>query len=227
MAGAANTAAALPTSRSTTFSHEADWETTPSKTSSPSAPGVIRDSISTSRVPLSGRNLTSFSPYCSVDSKSLKAVNSHHLMAKILRYWLPVAAWVALITFFSTDVFHGGLTRGIVRSVLLFFSPEISQESIELVHLAVRKLAHVFEYFVLTLLLYRGIRRDASNGSPRRWALLSLLVAVGFAGLDEFHQSFESKRLGSLADVGFDAVGVMIAQVLLWLDQRRRARIAR
>ena len=148
-------------------------------------------------------------------------------MAKILRYWLPVAAWAALITFFSTDVFHGGSTREIVRSVLLFFSPEISQESIELVHLAVRKLAHVFEYFVLTLLLYRGIRRDASNGSPRHWALLSLLVAVGFAGLDEFHQTFESKRVGSLADVGFDAVGVMIAQVLLWLDQRRRARIVR
>ena len=72
-------------------------------------------------------------------------------MAKILRYWLPVAAWAVLITFFSTDVFHGGSTRGIVRSVLLFFSPEISQESIELVHLAVRKLTHVFEYFVREL----------------------------------------------------------------------------
>ena len=148
-------------------------------------------------------------------------------MAKILRYWLPVAAWAVLITFFSTNTFDGGLSRGIVRSVLLFFSPEISLETIELVHFAVRKLAHMFEYFVLTLLLYRGIRRDASNGSPRRWALLSLLLAVGFAGLDEFHQSFESKRVGSLIDVGFDAVGVMIAQVLLWLDPQRRACMAK
>ncbi len=49
MAGAASTAAGRPTFRFTTFSHEADWETTPSKTSSPSVPSVIEGCIRPSK----------------------------------------------------------------------------------------------------------------------------------------------------------------------------------
>ncbi len=49
MAGAANPAAALPTSKSTTSTHEANSETTPSKTSSPSAPSVIEGCIRPSK----------------------------------------------------------------------------------------------------------------------------------------------------------------------------------
>ena len=87
-------------------------------------------------------------------------------MAKILRYWLPVAAWAVLITFFSTDVFHGGSTRGIVRAVLLFFFPDLSAPTVEVVHTVVRELAHMVEYLVLTLLLYRAFRQDASGVQP-------------------------------------------------------------
>ncbi len=47
-------------------------------------------------------------------------------MARILHYWLPVVAWVALITLFSTDAFHEGATEGILRSVLAFFLPSSS-----------------------------------------------------------------------------------------------------
>ncbi len=45
--------------------------------------------------------------------------------------------------------------------------------------------------------------------------LPALFVAVGFAGLDEFHQNFTSKRTGSVVDVGFDAVGVLIAVLMV------------
>ncbi len=73
-----------------------------------------------------------------------------------------------------------------------------------LVHTVVRKLAHMTEYCIFTLLLYRGFRQDAPNVRRWRWALPALLVAVGFAGLDEFHQSFTSKRTGSVVEVGFE-----------------------
>jgi VanZ family protein len=46
-------------------------------------------------------------------------------------------------------------------------------------------------------------------------------VAVGFTGLDEFHQSITSKRTGSVADVEFYAVGVLIAVLMVsWGDRR-------
>lgn len=138
-------------------------------------------------------------------------------MSKILRYWLPVVAWAALITLLSTDTFHGGLTRGIVRSVLLFFFPDLSPPEVEFVHTVVRKLAHMAEYCIFTLLLYSAFRQDASDGRHWRWALPSLLVAVGLAGLDEFHQTFELKRSGSIIDVGIDATGALTGlALLLW-----------
>lgn len=51
--------------------------------------------------------------------------------------------------------------------------------------------------------------------------LPALFVAVGFTGLDEFHQSITSMRTGSVADVEFDAVGVLIAVLMVsWGDRR-------
>ncbi len=122
-------------------------------------------------------------------------------MARILHYWLPVVAWAALITLFSTDAFHEGSTEGILRSVLAFLFPAINQEAIELLNTCVRKTAHIAEYCVFTLLLYRAFRQDTLTGYRWQWALLSFLLAVGFAGLDEFHQAFEPRRTGSVIDV--------------------------
>ncbi len=52
-----------------------------------------------------------------------------------------------------------------------------------------------------------------------------LFVAVGFAGLDEFHQSFTSRRTGSVADLEFNAVGVLIALLMVsWGDRRYKER---
>lgn len=141
------------------------------------------------------------------------------LMTRILRYWIPVAVWVGLIFQFSTDVFHGdseGLTDRLVQAVLLFFLPDLSPQTIALVHDGIRKLAHVFEYGILTLLLYRAFRQDSLQTRYARWALLSLLVTLGIAGLDEFHQSFTLKRFGLIRDVGFDALGALIALVMVW-----------
>ena len=44
-----------------------------------------------------------------------------------------------------------------------------------------RKLAHVFEFFVLTLLLYRAFRQDVRGHRRWRWVALSFLLALGMA----------------------------------------------
>ncbi len=100
-------------------------------------------------------------------------------MSKIPLYWLPVVAWAALISLFSTDTSHGGLTQGIVRSVLHLIMPDLSQETVELVHTVVRKLAHMTEYCILTLLLYREFRQDAPNVFHWRWGAASALRGGG------------------------------------------------
>ncbi len=54
----------------------------------------------------------------------------------------------------------------------------------------------------------------------------SLLVAIGYGLLDEFHQSFVPGRSSTLADVGLDAmgalVGVLVADIGVRLGKTRR-----
>lgn len=100
-------------------------------------------------------------------------------MSKFPLYSLPVVVWAALMGFFSTDTFHGRLTQGIVRSVLLFFLPDLSQEMVGLVHTVVRKLAHMTEYCIFTLLLYREFRPDAPNVRHWRWGVASAFGGDG------------------------------------------------
>lgn len=142
-------------------------------------------------------------------------------MTKLLRSWLPVVAWVGLIPLFSTEIFEAGLTYRVVRAVLLFFASGLDPQTIHLVHTLLRKLAHVSEYFVLTFLLYRAFRQEASADRHGRWAWLALAVAVGMAALDEWHQRFEPRRTGSILDVGLDGVGVLMAQFVVGWQHRR------
>ncbi len=140
----------------------------------------------------------------------------------ILHDWAPIVAWVTLMFLFSTEVFNGGFTYRIVRAVLLFFFPNLSLHTIAVINTILRKLAHVFEFFVLTLLLYRAFRQDVRGNRRWRWVVLSFLLALGMAGLDELHQSFTPTRIPSMADVGIDAFGALIAQPVAWWRDRRR-----
>jgi VanZ family protein len=61
------------------------------------------------------------------------------------------------------------------------------------------------EYAILAVLLVRA------TGSYM-WAFV---LAVAYAGSDEFHQTFVRGRHGSPVDVGIDAVGALIGLTLL------------
>ncbi len=137
-------------------------------------------------------------------------------MNRILRYWLPASAWLVLIAILSGGGVHAGLTFKVVKAVVLFFLPDAGLDTIRFVHLIVRKLGHVVEYFVLALLLFRAYRMDAADGWHHRWALFSALLALAVAGADEFHQIFVPRRSGTLGDVAFDAVGILLAQALAY-----------
>jgi VanZ family protein len=138
-----------------------------------------------------------------------------------LRYWLPVVAWAALISFLSTDSFSSEHTGTIVLVVLRWFLPHASDATLELLHLLIRKCAHLTEYFIFSLLLLRAIR-GTERGWRLRWALLALAIAAGYAGLDEFHQSFVPSRTSSARDALLDATGAATAQLAAWIAMQRR-----
>lgn len=81
------------------------------------------------------------------------------------------------------------------------------------IHHYVRKLGHVTEYFVLAVsvafpLYVYGVRGFALM-------LVAGLFCVGFAGLDEYHQSFVAGRGPSKRDVAIDSIGIFIGIFLV------------
>lgn len=70
-----------------------------------------------------------------------------------------------------------------------------------------KKIAHISEYFVLTLLWARALKRPLPD--------LALIFALIYAFSDETHQLFIPNRSGALRDVGIDFLGITAATLLV------------
>lgn len=75
----------------------------------------------------------------------------------------------------------------------------------------VRKLAHMSEFAILTLLVYLVI----NDFSFRNKYLLTLMFALLFCTLDEIHQLFIPLRTGTFVDVTIDLLGILIMLCLI------------
>ena len=107
--------------------------------------------------------------------------------------WLSVALWMGVIFGVSSI-------------------PSLASPLESFYDFIARKLAHMAEYGVLTVLLFRAVRIHTSNAHA---LLIAAVVAVLYALSDEWHQTFVPGREGSLRDVAVDALGVV--GMSLWL----------
>jgi VanZ family protein len=140
-------------------------------------------------------------------------------------YWLPVLLWMSVIFSFSTDAGATRHTSRFIGPLLRWFHPGISDQGVRGVQSVVRKTAHLAEYGVLAVLLWRA-RRKPVRGDTQPWlrsdALFALGLAVLFAVTDEWHQSFVPSRQGQLSDVLLDSCGAALGLLALWLAGRWR-----
>ena len=129
-----------------------------------------------------------------------------------VQYWLPVVLWISFIFWMSTGMFSADNTYSFFAPLLRFIVPSISPKEIVIFHMILRKLAHVTEYFISGLLLFRAFRNGSDKKKEWLWAAFSLFIVVIIASSDEFHQSFVSTRTASFVDVGIDILGGFLAQ---------------
>ena len=124
----------------------------------------------------------------------------------------------------STGTFSAENTSSMVEAVVTFLVPVISSQELDLVHALIRKAAHVTEYFILGLLLFRAFRGDFTVSWKWRWSFFAVIVVILWAATDEFHQSFVPTRTASAVDVGIYAAGGMLAQIVsaLWHRYRQK-----
>ena len=120
----------------------------------------------------------------------------------------------------SAEDFSSPNTYSVIEPALRLLIPRISSQEVDLIHVVIRKGGHITEYFILGLLLFRGCRGESIPAWNWRWSLLAVIVVAFWAGSDEWHQSFVPTRTASIADVGIDTAGGILAQFVSALSHR-------
>ena len=107
----------------------------------------------------------------------------------ILRFWLPFIFWLGVIFAFSSN-------------------PTTRASEIHWQDFIIKKTAHIVEYFIFSLLLYRALL----NSGVRSKRIFAFIVFTAFLyGMsDEFHQSFTPGRDPQPRDVMFDVTGALL-----------------
>ena len=91
----------------------------------------------------------------------------------------------------------------------------MSPQAIWIILVFVRKCAHVVEYAVLALLLWRALRSVSLLRTKTLMAFgAALLGSALFAASDEFHQTFVRSRTPSVRDVFLDVAGALLALLI-------------
>jgi len=143
----------------------------------------------------------------------------------IIKNWAAVGAWMIVIFFFSGAPFSDENTSALLAPVLSAMFPSITGGQLEAIHLGLRKLGHLVEYFILAVLFMRAL---AVEFPRHRWIHrigIAVLLASLYAASDEWHQSFVPGRTASVNDVIIDSCGAFLGA--LWFGLRHRKAVTR
>jgi VanZ family protein len=111
-------------------------------------------------------------------------------------------------------------TSRFIGPFLRWFAPGITDATIAFIQLFVRKCAHLTEYAILSALLLRALRQHLLAARS-----IAFVLAVLYAVLDEFHQSFVPSRTGSPWDVVTDIAGAILGLMIYVRMTRRRSNL--
>ena len=139
---------------------------------------------------------------------------------RLWRYGPPIV-WAALIFIGSSDLLSGSHTGTFLLGPMRWLFPHASDETLALIHLAIRKAGHLTEYAILAWLTAQAFRTSSLEFLSRRWFWVSLVVVAAYSLSDEFHQMFVSSRGASIHDSMIDTAGGFMGLLLVWLWRRR------
>jgi VanZ family protein len=143
-----------------------------------------------------------------------------------LKFWLPVLLWMAVMFTASADSHSYEHSFSIVGPLLRWLFPNMPPDRIDLIHHILRKCAHLTEYAILALLLWRALHVSKNKLPVWSWPKVggTLLLVFLFAASDEFHQSFVPTRTPLFSDVLIDTSGGAIGLLVFWFVRHFRKR---
>jgi VanZ family protein len=137
----------------------------------------------------------------------------------------PLLLWMGFITFASTGEFSAANTSRILRPILLWLFPNLTPSEFAYTHYLIRKAAHFTEYAVFAFLAARALAGSSQSVLRRAWFIISLLLVVSYALIDEYHQSFVAVRTASINDSLIDISGGLAALLLYALWRKRKSKV--
>lgn len=128
---------------------------------------------------------------------------------------LLIILWMLFIFVMSaqTGVESGNTSDRIVQ-LIGAIGIDVESSLGETIHFLIRKAAHFFEYFILSLLCYNYLRAFMEGKKKYIW---SIIISFLYACSDEFHQTFVPGRVGSFMDVFIDTLGASAAMLFVYL----------
>ena len=131
-----------------------------------------------------------------MEKETLRKANTWlEIIDKVIKFWLPVVVWASFI-------------------FLLSSRPTNPVSQIYWKDFIVKKSAHLLEYGLLTILLYRALKKGGVE--KQEAGVYSIILSVLYGVSDEFHQSFTPGRDPTVRDVLFDTIGSVLAVYVLW-----------
>src|SRR5579863_1216871 len=129
--------------------------------------------------------------------------------------WFMVVVWASFIFYLSTSGFGPSFTKWLLIQILSLLHIVVSPERFEFLHFCLRKLAHLTEYCIFSLLLYAASLNAEDFEWHPRLALRSVVIAGLYSLTDEYHQSYVATRTPSLVDCGIDTAGASFAVLMI------------
>ncbi|ADQ08061.1 VanZ family protein [Caldicellulosiruptor hydrothermalis 108] len=135
------------------------------------------------------------------------------MKSKIYIRWALVFVWMAVIFYFSAQ--EGAVSHQKSFSIAIFAEKLIefitgkdliNSNNRKNFEFLIRKIAHVTEYFILSMLFYKAFYEY--NKNPKKSFILTATFSILYAISDEIHQVFVSDRGPSPVDVMIDSVGI-------------------
>ncbi len=153
-------------------------------------------------------------------------------MKKFIIYWLPLIIWAFIIFGFSSQPYQKQDLRPMLEKhinkevaekyfgdyTFHYHGKEISIARLGIggfIEFFIRKGAHLFEYAVLGMLLFRAI--NSTGIRMTRVIVLAFIVAFLYAATDEWHQSFTINRTPLFTDVLIDSVGALLGIMMTFV----------
>lgn len=138
---------------------------------------------------------------------------------RFVKYVLPLMLWMCLMFGLSTSMGSSDVSQHMLSGLLRKLIPAITPQMIEHMNAIARKMAHLTEYAILAVLLYRAMHQGYQRKMTQAFRY-SVGFSLIFAALDEFHQSFAGNRTPSVWDVMIDGVGAAIGiGVLMYIHK--------